>query len=205
MLTRRHLLAAAIVPLFARIAWAEQGSGALRTERLIVAARAQIGVTVTYDPAYTQIGYPMGDVPRDRGVCTDVVIRAYRDGLGVDLQQLVHEDMAGSFSKYPKNWGLSRTDWNIDHRRVPNLWTFFSRAAATLDVDATFVSILPGDLLTMTVPPHLPHIAIASDARSADGLRPLVIHNIGGGTREEDRLGEFEQTGRYRFLLGDST
>jgi uncharacterized protein YijF (DUF1287 family) len=203
MLTRRHIIAAALFPLAAGLARAQPIT--TRAERLVAAARAQIGVTLTYDPAYSRLDYPMGDVPRDRGVCTDVVIRAYRDALGVDLQQLVHEDMAAHFSKYPKNWGLSRTDRNIDHRRVPNLKTFFTRAGSSLKTDATFSHINPGDLLTMTVPHNLPHIAIASDARSADGLRPLIIHNIGAGAREEDRMSEFAQTGRYRFLLDDST
>jgi uncharacterized protein YijF (DUF1287 family) len=163
-------------------------------EKLIAAARAQIGVTVVYDPAYVKLAYPGGDVSRDRGVCTDVVIRAYRDGLDVDLQKLLHEDMAKSFATYPKTWGLKRTDWNIDHRRVPNLQRFFARQKAARTDLGIFQ---PGDLVTMMLPGNLPHIGIVSDQK--DGDRPLFIHNIGAGTQEEDMLGKYPITGRYRF------
>jgi uncharacterized protein YijF (DUF1287 family) len=168
-------------------------------EKLVSSARKQIGVTLRYDPAYTALTYPGGDIPDDRGVCTDVVIRALRDGLSKDLQQLVHEDMRSNFSVYPKNWNLSRPDKNIDHRRVPNLKIWFKRQdyqlALTADKDPA--KFLPGDLVTCTVPPHLPHIMIVSDRKTAGGV-PLVIHNIGGGTREEDRLFDFPLTGHYR-------
>ncbi len=168
-------------------------------EKLAASARQQIGVTVSYDPAYTALAYPNGDVPNDRGVCTDVIIRAMRVGLAKDLQKLVHEDMRGNFAVYPKNWGLSRPDKNIDHRRVPNLKTWFKRQGYQLPLTAAKDpgKFLPGDLVTCTVPPHLPHIMIVSDRKSAAGV-PLVIHNIGGGTREEDRLFEFPLTGHYR-------
>ena len=116
--------------------------------------------------------------------------------LARDLQQSVHEDMRAHFSKYPRLWGLTRTDSNIDHRRVPNLMTFLARAGAAVDGDE---EPRPGDLVTMIVPPNLPHIAIVSDARSADGRRPLIVHNIGAGTREEDRLEEFVRSGHYRW------
>ncbi len=165
-------------------------------DKIVAAARKQIGVTLSYDPAYTALAYPGGDVPKERGVCTDVVIRALRDGLEKDLQKLVHEDMKSSFSKYPKIWGLSRTDKNIDHRRVPNLIAFFKRKHASIPLDQK--AFLPGDLVTCTVPPNLPHIMIVSDKRNAAGL-PLVIHNIGSGTREEDRLGNFPLTGHFRW------
>ena len=169
-------------------------------EKIVHAARKQIGVTLSYDPAYTAMGYPGGDVPRERGVCTDVIIRALRDGLGKDLQKLVHEDMKADFSKYPKNWGLKRPDKNIDHRRVPNLMAFFGRKHSSLPVGEKKDpgKFLPGDLVTCTVPPNLPHIMIVSDRKSADGV-PLVIHNIGGGAKEEDRLGDFPLTGHYRW------
>lgn len=193
MLSRRTFLAAACALPFAARAHATQVTIAAA---LVETARAQVGVTTIYDPAYVQLAYPMGDVPRERGVCTDVVIRAYRDALARDLQQSVHEDMRAHFSKYPKLWGLARTDRNIDHRRVPNLMTFLARAGAAVAGDD---APKPGDLVTMTVPPSLPHIAIVSDARSADGRRPLIVHNIGAGTREEDRLEEFARTGHYRW------
>ena len=167
--------------------------------KLIAAAESQIGVTVSYDPAYVRIAYPGGDVPRDRGVCTDVVVRAYRDGLGIDLQQLVHADMAANFAAYPTKWRLARPDSHIDHRRVPNLQTFLRRRGAALPVGQRGEDYAPGDLVTMMVSGTLPHIAIVSSRRSADGARPLIIHNIGAGTRQEDRLFEFPLTGHYRL------
>ena len=169
-------------------------------EKVVKAARAQIGVTVRYDGSYASLKYPGGDVPRELGVCTDVVVRALRDGIGADLQKLVHEDMKANFSKYPKIWGLKRPDRNIDHRRVPNLMTFLERKHRKLELEDEVEAerFLPGDLVTCTVPPNLPHIMIVSDKKSAAGL-PLVIHNIGSGAREEDRLGDFVLTGHYRW------
>lgn len=168
-------------------------------EKLVTSARKQIGVTVRYDSTYTTLDYPGGDVPNDRGVCTDVVIRAMREGLSKDLQKLLHEDMGRNFAAYPKDWSLSRPDKNIDHRRVPNLKTWFKRQGYQLPLAAEKdpTQFLPGDLVTCTVPPNLPHIMIVSDKKSEAGV-PLVIHNIGGGTREENRLFEFPLTGHYR-------
>lgn len=169
-------------------------------EKIVTAAREQVGVTVKYDPAYVTLKYPGGDVPKAGGVCTDVVIRALRDGIEMDLQRLVHEDMKANFSAYPKNWGLTRPDKNIDHRRVPNLRTWFKRKGHQVPLagPTDLTKFQPGDIVTCTVPPHLPHVMIVSDRKSADG-RPLVIHNIGGGTREEDRLMDFSLTGLYRL------
>lgn len=168
--------------------------------RLVAAAEAQIGVTVTYDPAYARLAYPGGDVPRERGVCTDVVIRAYRDAFGIDLQRLVHEDMRANFSRYPRSWGLSRPDPNIDHRRVPNLQAFFRRHGRALPTESP-KQFAEGDLVTQMLPGNLPHIAIVTGRTGAGGA-PLVVHNIGGGTRLEDRLLDFPLTGRYRFMAG---
>ncbi len=165
---------------------------------LVEAARSQIGVTVSYDPSYRQLGYPGGDVPIDSGVCTDVVIRALRQAWQLDLQQQVNEDMRGHFASYPQQWGLRGPDRNIDHRRVPNLQTWFKRRGYSLPLSTDASRFQPGDLVTVTVPPHLPHIMLVSDRRNSDGV-PLVIHNIGGGTREEDRLFEFKLTGHYRL------
>jgi len=175
------------------------------THPVATAARSQVGVTTQYDPAYVTLDYPGGDVPANRGVCTDVVIRALRKAWKFDLQKEVHLDMRAHFSAYPKTWGLTRTDRNIDHRRVPNLRTFFKRRGWALAVTKKPADYLPGDLVTCTVPPHLPHVMIVSDHRSADGKRPLVIHNIGAGTREEDRLFEFPLTGHYRPKKPDSS
>jgi len=161
------------------------------------AARSQVGKTIHYDPAYVGLAYPGGDVPIDRGVCTDVVIRALRDALGMDLQKLVHEDMNHAFSQYPKNWGLKRTDRNIDHRRVPNLRTYFKRSGYSIDVSKKAEDHLPGDIVTCTVGGR-PHIMIVSDKKTSRGV-PLVIHNIGAGTQEENRLFAFPITGHYRI------
>ena len=172
---------------------------------LVEAARRQVGVTVRYDGSYQRLDYPMGDVAETAGVCTDVIIRALR-ACGHDLQQLVHEDMRRSFASYPQNWGLSRPDRNIDHRRVPNLKRYFSRQQMRLPLPDAPAEALdrfkPGDFVTCTVPPHLPHIMIISDKTNAEGV-PLVIHNIGRGAREEDRLLSFPLTGHYRWFRPD--
>ncbi len=165
---------------------------------LVTAARSQVGKTVTYYPPYVALSYPGGDLPEDRGVCTDVVIRAMRSAWKIDLQKEVHEDMAANFSTYPKKWGLERTDRNIDHRRVPNLMTFFKRRGYNLPVTQKAENYQPGDLVACTVAGKLPHIMIVSDKRTAGG-RPLIIHNIGAGAQEEDKLFAFPLTGHYRW------
>jgi len=150
--------------------------------RLVDAAREQIGVTTLYDPAYVRLGYPGGDVAPERGVCTDVIVRAYRRAFGLDLQKLVHEDMAAHFAAYPKTWGLKTTDRNIDHRRVGNLAAFFSRRGVSLSASEDPADFQPGDVVTQMLPGNLPHIVIVSSNRSTDvPERPLVIHNIGAG------------------------
>ena len=168
---------------------------------LVSAARRQVGVTLAYDPAYTRLAFPGGDVARSKGVCTDVVIRAYRDGLNVDLQALVNADMKRAFAAYPTRWGLKSTDRNIDHRRVPNLQTFLARQGAKLPVTSTYADWRPGDIFTSLVGGTLPHIGIVSDLESRQGAL-LVIHNIGRGTREEAALFDHPLTGHYRWGLG---
>lgn len=168
---------------------------------LVDAARKQIGVTVVYDSGYRRIPYPNGDVPPERGVCTDVLVRAYRQ-LGVDLQVRVHEDMSAAWRVYPKNWGLSRPDSNIDHRRVPNLATFFSRKGRSLPVSRDPGAYAAGDIVTWRLPSGVPHIGIVSDRRTPAGV-PLVVHNIGSGTQEEDMLFLFTITGHYRYAPED--
>lgn len=200
-ITRRTALQFGLVCLAMPAAMAQQKPDApdWRT-RLVDAAREQIGITTLYDPTYVRLGYPGGDVAPERGVCTDVIVRAYRRAFGLDLQRLVHEDMAAKFAAYPKTWGLKATDRNIDHRRVGNLAAFFSRRGVSLAVSQDPADFQPGDLVTQMLPGNLPHIAIVSSGRSADvPERPLVIHNIGAGAREEDTLFVFRQTGRYRF------
>lgn len=169
---------------------------------LVNAALERTAHRVIYDGSYRRIPYPGGDVPSDIGVCTDLVIRAYR-AAGVDLQQMVHEDMRRDFDTYPKIWGLERPDRNIDHRRVPNLRRFFARSGESLPVSDDATDYRPGDLVTWTLPGNLPHIGIVADRRSADDRRPMVIHNIGRGPKLEDRLFAFPITGHYRYRSSD--
>ena len=171
---------------------------AKEASELSKAAREQIGVTTTYDPAYVSMKYPGGDIPMGKGVCTDVVIRALRTK-GADLQKLVHEDMKGNFFKYPKIWGLKRPDRNIDHRRVPNLRTFFKRRGIEKEATKNPRDYRAGDFVTCLVPANRPHIMIVSDERAVDGT-PLVIHNIGSGVVQHNRLFDFKITGHYRWF-----
>lgn len=166
---------------------------------IVTTARSQIGVTTMYDPAYVGLEYPGGDVPIDRGVCTDVVVRALRESHGMDLQKLIHEDMKDAFSRYPAIWGLKRPDRNIDHRRVPNMMTFFERMGFAVGISRDSENYLPGDLVTCTVGGR-PHIMIVSDKKTGAGM-PCIIHNIGRGTQEEDRLFSFPITGHYRISV----
>lgn len=172
---------------------------AAEPSRLAAAAREQVGVTTIYDPAYVGLQFPGGDLPRDRGVCTDVVIRALRDGWGVDLQLAVNRDMKADFAAYPPLWGLSTTDRNIDHRRVPNLQTLLARIGAEVPLTDEPTPYLPGDIVTWTLPGNLAHIGIVSDQLSADRSHPMILHNIGAGAREEDILFAYPITGHYRI------
>ncbi len=165
---------------------------------LAAAAAAQIGVTLIYDPAYVALKYPGGDVPMERGVCCDVVIRALRTH-DVDLQKLVHEDMKSAFAAYPKNWGLKSTDKNIDHRRVPNLMRFLTRSGKAVPVTDNDSDFRPGDLVTWMLPGNLPHIGIVAVEKVPGADRHAVIHNIGRGAQREDALRAFKITGHYRW------
>jgi hypothetical protein len=162
------------------------------------AAMQRLEHAVTYDGSYRRIAYPGGDVPDNVGVCTDLVIRAYR-GIEVDLQQLVHEDMQSAFAAYPDHWGLSSPDTNIDHRRVPNLRVFFERHGQTKPVSADAADYRPGDIVTWRLPSNQPHIGIVVHRRSRDGQRPLIVHNIGAGPALDDVLFVYEITGHYRY------
>jgi uncharacterized protein YijF (DUF1287 family) len=166
--------------------------------RMVAAAVEQARKPARYDGAYRRIPYPMGDVPADVGVCTDVVIRAYR-AVGVDLQQRVHEDMRAAFAAYPRAWGLTRPDPNIDHRRVPNLQRYFTRRGAARPRSSRPGDYAAGDLVTWMLPGNLPHIGVVSDRRSPDGARPLIVPNIGRGPQIEDMLFVHPITGHYRF------
>ena len=185
------LIFAAALPVLADLPEAAQ--------KLVTAARSQIGVTTLYDGAYVKLAYPGGDVPAERGVCTDVLVRAFRT-MGLDLQKVVHEDMAGAFAKYPQKWGLKSPDANIDHRRVPNLMRFFERAGKKIAITKNPADYQPGDIVSCIIPGNLAHIMLVCDTPSPDDPKRFqIIHNIGAGTRMEDRLFDFEITGHYRY------
>ncbi len=167
--------------------------------KLSNAALSIIDSTIIYDPSYQNIKYPLGDISPKKGVCTDVIIRSYRK-LGIDLQQLVHEDMKKNFNLYPKIWGLKKPDSNIDHRRVPNLQIFFERKGKKLSHKINPLEFQPGDIVTWMIGNKLPHIGIVTNKKSLDGKRPLIVHNIGNGQVLEDCLLSYELTGRYQYL-----
>jgi uncharacterized protein YijF (DUF1287 family) len=195
--TRRTVLATFLA---APVATAARAAPRRTAALLVAAARRQVGVTTGYDRGYSVLRYPGGDVPRDRGVCTDVVIRAYRDAFGLDLQALVHADMARGFAAYPHRWGLKRPDANIDHRRVPNLHVFLTRQGARLPLPGDPNGWRPGDLYTCLIRGTIPHIGIVSDRRP--GGRPgCVIENVGAGVHEQVALFDYTLTGRFRWML----
>lgn len=166
--------------------------------RLVAAAVERTTHAVRYDGSYCPIPYPNGDVSPETGVCTDEIIRIYR-AIGIDLQQLVYEDIKSDFQAYPQLWGLPRPDPNIDHRRVPNLQRFFERHGDRLELSGNSADYRPGEMVTWTLPNNLPHIGMITDLRSHDDERPLIVHNIGRGPKLEDMLFEFEITGHYRY------
>jgi uncharacterized protein YijF (DUF1287 family) len=197
MWTRRSFFASALaLPLLPPLPLVE--AERVWTKKLVRAARRQIGVTTSYNPAYVTLAYPGGDVPRETGVCTDVVIRAYRDAFNMDLQVLVHDDMKADFASYPKTWGLTRADRNIDHRRVPNLERYFQRQGIERDAPGTRDDWQAGDLITMRLGGRLPHIAIFSGHDPVTGTA-MFIHNIGGGTREDELYADYDSPRRFRF------
>ena len=202
MMSRRALLATGLaLPFLPAVSLA--GAAPDWTGKLLMAARAQIGVTTGYDPAYVALPYPGGDVPRETGVCTDVIIRAYRDAFDIDLQQRVHEDMRASFSSYPAIWGLSRADASIDHRRVPNLERYFSRLGLKRDVPGRREDWQPGDLVTMRLGGRLAHIAIFA-GHSPITDRARYIHNIGAGTREKEIRADYDHPMRFRLAPAET-
>lgn len=169
--------------------------------KLIASARGQIGVTLGYDPQYRALAYPNGDVLIETGVCTDVLIRALR-AQGIDLQKDVHEDMKANFAKYSKQWGLKKPDTNIDHRRVPNLMTFFKRSGFEQSKSSVSADYRPGDFVCWDLGGGVTHIGIVSDRQAPSGT-PLIIHNIGGGAKEEDILFGYRVIGHYRIRSND--
>jgi len=196
----RHTKIHCFLSCFLLLSAASQGQsgGDLFAEDLANAALQLTEQEVIYDPGYYAMDYPMGDVPADRGVCTDVVIRAYR-AMGIDLQKEVHEDMAANFEAYPSIWGLSRPDPNIDHRRVPNLMRFFERHGTEKDLRSNAGDYVPGDIVCWNLGGAVTHIGIISNRMSPDGLRPLVVHNIGSGQVLEDCLFDNRIIGHYIY------
>jgi len=168
--------------------------------KLVDAAREQTRNPVIYDGSYARIAYPMGDVPANRGVCTDVVIRAYR-AIGIDLQALVHEDMRANFHLYPPIWGLSKPDANVDHRRVPNLQKYFDRRGKSVPITSNGSDYRPGDVVSWDLNGKgMTHIGVVSNLWNEGEKRYLIIHNIGSGARAEDRLFDWKITGHYRYF-----
>ncbi|MES2836768.1 MAG: DUF1287 domain-containing protein [Bacteroidota bacterium] len=165
--------------------------------KLAISAEKLTEQKVEYDASYFSIPYPNGDVPADKGVCTDVVIRAYRK-LGIDLQKEVHEDMKKNFNLYPKTWGLKKTDTNIDHRRVPNLMTFFSRKGIVKSQSKTSTDYLPGDIVCWELGPNVTHIGIVSNKKTPDNIY-LIVHNVGAGQVLEDVLFAYKIIGHYTY------
>ena len=190
-------MALAVVLAFGAPVFAQLPADEFAT-RLVDAAMDRLSHNVIYDGSYRRINYPNGDVPDHIGVCTDLIVRAYRT-VGIDLQQAVHVDMKANFGAYPKTWGHSGPDANIDHRRVLNLQVFFERKGMVLGESPNAEDYRPGDLVTWMLPRNLPHIGIVVNRRSSDGRRPLVVHNIGAGPELDDVLFEFPITGHYRY------
>lgn len=168
------------------------------TKKLSDAGISLTEQNVTYDPSYFSISYPNGDVPSDKGVCTDVIIRAYRK-VGIDLQELIHLDMKNNFSVYPNIWGLSSTDKNIDHRRVPNLMTYFSRLGETKPITNKPEDYIPGDIICWNLGGAITHIGLVVNKKSTDGQRYLIVHNIGGGQVLADCMFDYKIIGHYSY------
>lgn len=169
-------------------------------EKLSNAAVSIIDSSIDYDPAYFSIEYPNGDIPKNKGVCTDVIIRSYRK-LNIDLQKEVHEDMIENFSTYPnlEKWGMTKTDTNIDHRRVPNLEIFFERKGEKLAVSNNPKDYETGEIVTWMINDKLPHIGIVTNKKSPDGKRNLIVHNVGNGQVLQDCLFEYKIVGHYKY------
>ena len=189
-----------LVALFAVLALLPEADGeqaSSRGQRIAAAARQQIGVTRSYDPGYVALDYPGGDVPVHTGVCSDVVVRAFRR-VGIDLQKAVHEDMRENFRAYPQKWGLTKPDRNIDHRRVPNLMRYFERHQVAVNEKLKpSETYQPGDVVVWDIGNGVLHVGIVSDGKFR-GV-PLIIHNIGSGAKEEDMLFKFTVIGHYRL------
>ena len=173
-------------------------TAAPQLKQMLEGAITQAGVTTGYDPSYVPLDYPNGDVPEKTGVCSDVVVRAFRKA-GLDLQKEVHEDMKVARSEYPKKWGANNPDRNIDHRRVLNLMTYFTRQQKALPISSSATDYQPGDVVAWELTSGIDHIGIVTNLLSDSEDRYLIVHNIGAGTRIEDVLFAWTIKGHYRF------
>lgn len=191
----KRLFISLLFSFFILCGFAQEASSALALSESAIELTAQ---KVSYDPSYFTMDYPNGDVPADKGVCTDVVIRAYRK-TGIDLQKDVHEDMQANFKVYPKIWNLSKTDKNIDHRRVPNLMVFFERNGIDKGISNDPNDYLPGDIVCWNLGGAITHIGIVVDVKSEDNSRYQIVHNIGAGQMMEDCLFDFKIIGHYSY------
>lgn len=192
----KHLLLVLIFSFSINLLPAQQQHNFLK--RLADSAYTLTKDRVLYDPSYFKIPYPMGDVPADKGVCTDVIIRAYRK-MGIDLQKEVHQDMKANFKLYPATWGLSRPDRNIDHRRVPNLMVFFGRKGIKLPGSKNATDYKPGHIVCWRLASGQTHIGIVSGKKATNQNRYMIIHNIGAGQVLEDCLFDFTIIGHYEY------
>lgn len=169
-----------------------------RIRKAVDSAIEQTQLTFEYDPSYAKLDYPGGDVPIVRGVCADVIVRAFRSA-GVDLQKDVHEDMARNFGQYPDKWGARKPDSNIDHRRVPNLMTFFKRSERSVPISKESSDYLPGDVVAWELDNHLLHIGLVTDAVAERTQTYQIVHNIGSGAKLEDVMFNWKIIGHYRM------
>lgn len=192
----RKLLLLVVFATFNQLSFAQSATALKLSDAAIAITKNK----VVYDPAYFRIAYPNGDVPADKGVCTDVVIRAYRK-LGTDLQKEVHEDMKANFKLYPKNWGMKTTDRNIDHRRVYNLMVFFKRKGTVKPMTKNAEDYKPGDIVCWNLSGGMSHIGLVINKKSADGKRYLIVHNIGAGQVVEDVLFAWKIIGHYTYKV----
>jgi len=174
--------------------------------KLVKAAEYRATQLVVYNGAYKKIAYPNGDVHKNIGVCTDVIIRSYRQ-IGIDLQVEVHQDMRKKFTAYPSKriWNLTKPDTNIDHRRVPNLRAYFKRHGKSVKISQNSADYKAGDLVTWILPGNLPHIGIVINKKSKKNNRPLIVHNIGLGPKIEDMIFDYKITGHYRYYGKNAT
>lgn len=198
---RNSATVAALIGLFSLGAGAAYGAPqpSHQIRQVVAGAVEQTGYTRLYDPTYVQLAYPGGDPPPDRGVCSDVVVRAFRRA-GVDLQKEIHEDMARHFAAYPNSWHMRGPDPNIDQRRVPNLMTYFTRMGKAQPITKQPEDYLPGDVVAWDLGNGVLHIGVITDTRAPDSRDYEIVHNIGAGARLEDVLFSWTIIGHYRYF-----